>query len=121
MYDAVGVPPQVVCPDVILIGYDSLISDVAQLQEVEWEVVVLDERECAASTLSKAHQALREMNCIHKLLLSPSLPARVGVLFTPYTWAGSVCLWLVGGFILLGCRLQMHSSRQASDVHDLPV
>lgn len=85
VYDAMEVPLQVVCPDVILIGYDSLISDVAQLQEVEWEVAVLDERECAASTLSKAHQALREMNCIHKLLLSPSIPARVGVLYTHHT------------------------------------
>lgn len=71
---------QVVCPDVILVGYDALVSDIAQLQEVDWEVAVLDERECVPSTLAKAHQALREINCFHKLLLSPGNPAGVSLL-----------------------------------------
>ena len=71
---------QVVCPDVILIGYDALVSDLAQLQEVEWEVAVLDERDCVPSTLAKAHQALREMNCVHKLLLAPGNTATVSLL-----------------------------------------
>ena len=82
-----------VCPDVILIGYDALVSDTAQLQEVEWEVAVLDERDCVPSTLAKAHQALRELSCVQKLLLPPGNPSTVSLML-PATAGKPGVSWL---------------------------
>lgn len=61
----------------VLVGFDALASDMAQLQELEWEVAVLDERDAQPASLAKAHQAVRDMTCTQKLLLSPANPATV--------------------------------------------
>lgn len=68
---------QVVQPDVVLVTYDALVSDVSQLQPIEWEAVVVDERNRVQASLAKAHQALRELDGNFRLLLASGNPAVV--------------------------------------------
>jgi hypothetical protein len=68
---------QVVQPDVVLVTYDALTSDISQLQPIEWEAIVVDERNSIQPSLSKAHQALRELEANFKLLLSSGNPTKV--------------------------------------------
>ncbi len=69
---------QVVQPDVVLVTYDALTSDISQLQPIEWEAIVVDERNRIQPSLSKAHQALRELEANFKLLLASGNPTKVG-------------------------------------------
>lgn len=68
---------QVVQPDVVLVTYDALTSDISQLQPIEWEAIVLDERNRVQPSLSKAHQALRELDANFRLLLASGNPTKV--------------------------------------------
>jgi len=65
---------QVVQPDVVLVTYDALTSDISQLQPIEWEAIVVDERNHIQPSLSKAHQALRELDATFRLLLASGNP-----------------------------------------------
>ncbi len=68
---------QVVQPDVVLLTYDALTSDISQLQPIEWEAIVVDERNRVQPSLSKAHQALRELDANFRLLLASGNPTKV--------------------------------------------
>ncbi len=68
---------QVVQPDVVLVTYDALTSDISQLQPIEWEAIVVDERNRIQPSLSKAHQALRELDANFRLLLASGNPTKV--------------------------------------------
>ncbi len=68
---------QVVQPDVVLVTYDALTSDISQLQPIEWEAIVVDERNRIQPSLFKAHQALRELDANFRLLLASGNPTKV--------------------------------------------
>ena len=68
---------QVVQPDVVLVTYDALTSDISQLQPIEWEAIVVDERNRIQPSLAKAHQALRELDANFRLLLASGNPTKV--------------------------------------------
>ena len=68
---------QVVQPDVVLVTYDALISDMSQLQPIEWEAIAVDERNRVQPSLAKAHQALRELDANFRLLLPSGNPTKV--------------------------------------------
>ena len=68
---------QVVQPIAVLVTYDALTSDISPLQPIEWEAIVVDERNRVQPSLSKAHQALRELEANFKLLLASGNPTKV--------------------------------------------
>ena len=68
---------QVVQPDVVLVTYDALTSDMSQLAPIEWEAIAVDERNRVQPSLAKAHQALRELDANFRLLLPSGNPAKV--------------------------------------------
>ena len=68
---------QVVQPDVVLVTYDALTSDISQLQPIEWEAVVVDERNRVQPSLAKAHQAVRDLECNFRLQLASGKPTLV--------------------------------------------
>lgn len=70
---------QVVQPDVVLASFDAVASDVSQLQPIEWEAIVVDERNKVQSNLARAHQALREVDSSSKLLLPSGNPTLVSL------------------------------------------
>ncbi|KAK9823247.1 hypothetical protein WJX72_001331 [[Myrmecia] bisecta] len=65
-----GLPAKVVKPDVMLATYEAAVSDTPVLRSISWEVLIVDERNRQRSGLAKAHQALREVDTRHRLLLS---------------------------------------------------
>ena len=77
LYSLCCVCAQVVQPDVVLVTFDALASDVSQLQPIAWEAVVVDERNQVQPSLAKAHQALRELPCNFRLQLAAGDPTMV--------------------------------------------
>ncbi|KAL0025228.1 hypothetical protein WJX77_008845 [Trebouxia sp. C0004] len=67
---------KVVQPDVVLVTYDALTSDISQLQPIEWEAIVVDERNRIQPSLSKALQVLRELDANFRLLLASGNPTK---------------------------------------------
>ena len=76
---------QVVQPDVVLASFDAIASDVTQLQPIEWEAIVVDERNKVQSNLAKAHQALREVDSSFRLLLPSGNPTLVSLPLLSFT------------------------------------
>ena len=68
---------QVMQPDVVLVTFDALVSDNSQLQPIDWEAIVVDERNTVQPILAKAHQAVKELECNCRVLMMPSSPATV--------------------------------------------
>ncbi|HVU01283.1 MAG TPA: DEAD/DEAH box helicase [Polyangiaceae bacterium] len=56
--------------DVVLTTYPVLIRDVEKLQEQPFHLVVLDEAQAIKNARSRAHQAVSELECRHRVCLS---------------------------------------------------
>ena len=68
---------QIVKPDVVLTSLELAVSDAASLKAISWQVLVMDGRNCQRSMLSKAHNALVELDARHRLLLPHGAPLQV--------------------------------------------
>lgn len=68
---------QIVKADVVLASHEALAGDSAALRTVNWECIVLDQRDRLRSSLSKAAAALHDVPARHRLLLSHSHPRQV--------------------------------------------
>ena len=83
-------------PDVVLTSLELAVSDAASLKAISWQVLVMDGRNCQRSMLSKAHNALVELDARHRLLLPHGAPLQVRARPSPYlvagmrSWTGSV-------------------------------
>ena len=64
-------------PDVVLTSLELAVSDAASLKAISWQVLVMDGRNCQRSMLSKAHNALVELDARHRLLLPHGAPLQV--------------------------------------------
>ena len=74
---------QVIKPDVVLTSMEALAGDAADLQHVSWDLIILDERSRARSSVAKAHSALKDFPATSfRLQLSHGLPPQVGCFTT---------------------------------------
>lgn len=66
---------QVIKPDVVLTSMEALAGDAAELQQISWDLIIMDERSRARGSVSKAHAALKDFPASSfRLLLSHGLP-----------------------------------------------
>jgi hypothetical protein len=63
-------PPPPVLADVVLTTYEALATDVASLKLLQWEAVVVDQRQRSRSAAGRSHAALAELGCTRRLVLS---------------------------------------------------
>ena len=70
--------PQVIKPDVVLTSLEVLASDAGELQQIGWDLIIVDERSRACSSTAKVHAALKDfpVNC-YRLQVSHGLPLQV--------------------------------------------
>ena len=55
---------------VVVISYETLRSDIATLKKIQWTYIILDEGHAIRNPTSKLSQAARELNGMHRLILS---------------------------------------------------
>ena len=73
-----SVQSQVIKPDVVLTSMEALAGDAAELQQVSWDLIIVDERSRARSSVAKAHSALKDFPATSfRLQLSHGLPPQV--------------------------------------------
>ena len=66
---------QVIKPDVVLTSMEALAGDAAELQQISWDLIIMDERSRARGSVSKAHAALKDFpTTSFRLLISHGLP-----------------------------------------------
>ena len=75
-------------PEVVLTSYEHLASDLPVFTKIQWDVVVLDERNRQRQPLAKAYEALKEIDTKHRVLMPHSDPLTVSLLHLQCTGNG---------------------------------
>ncbi|KAK9839116.1 hypothetical protein WJX74_009858 [Apatococcus lobatus] len=74
-FNRLSLPEQVIKPDVVLTSMEALAGDAAELQQINWDLIIVDERSRARSSVAKAHTALKDFPATSfRLQLSHGLP-----------------------------------------------
>lgn len=68
--DRAGMYKKIRPSSVVVISYETLRSDIATLKNIQWMYIILDEGHAIRNPTSKLSQAARELNGMHRLILS---------------------------------------------------
>ncbi len=68
--DRAGLYKKIGPSSVVVVSYETLRSDIATLRNISWTYVILDEGHAIRNPTSKVSQAARELNGMHRLILS---------------------------------------------------
>ena len=69
---------QVIKPDVVLASLEAVAGDAGELQQIGWDMIIVDERKRARSSMAKVHSALKDFPATsYRLQLSHGLPPQV--------------------------------------------
>jgi SNF2 family DNA or RNA helicase len=63
-------PAELESKNVVIVSYDLLTKDLSNFNKIAWDLVICDEAQALKNSSSKRHDAVRQLNCLRKFLVT---------------------------------------------------